>query len=176
MTQYKTKHFQKKLSLCLPSTPGCGTCPFIPWNNHFFLYKWLLIGDSFLIRDRNCLLPISKLGLFGLDLCRLCACCMSSLCELTCVSASIRHSFFDIIHPLWLLTIFVPPLSCNSLSPKRTDLMMATHLEQSVPGSLGLCICSHLLQVEAPLCVAEWAIDLRVKQNVIRSHFMVTFF
>ena len=35
--------------------------------------------------------------------------------------------------------------------------------------------CSHLLQDEASLMMAEQGTDLYVEQNVIRSHFIITF-
>lgn len=59
-----------------------------------------------------------------------------------------------------VLTLFLPPHPWGSLSAEGRDLMETSHLGLGVPRSLSLCImsgniCSHLLQKEASLMMAE---------------------
>ena len=56
--------------------------------------------------------------------------------------------------------------------PFRTECFKVSHTLYNVC----LCICSHLLQEEASLVMADQGTDLWVQQNVIGGHFIVTFF
>lgn len=89
-----------------------------------------------------------------------------------------RPCFLGVLHPNWLLQSF-----CLILGLEGRDLIEMPHFDQLFWG-LSLFIhcpiavlhlCSHLLQEEASLMMAEWDTDPWVEQNVIRSHFIAVF-
>lgn len=82
--------------------------------------------------------------------------------------SSVSMLIFFLVSAFPSSTCFPPPLLQGSLIPEGRDLMETSHLRQSVPRSLTLCtlssvglyICSHLLQEEASLRMAKQGTDL----------------
>ena len=78
-----------------------------------------------------------------------------------------QKPFLWCLPSLHALIVFLPLLPLDSLSPEGRDLKETSHLGQTVPRShfalcpaVGLCICSHLMDEEAPLVMAEKDTDL----------------
>lgn len=115
-----------------------------------FLFTWLSIRESFLVRDQSWSpLPVLSIGiLFGLDLCRFCAYCQT-LCEFVCMSALLwlENKFF-LASPIHFdLYKFPSPLSQSSLSSEDWvlhSLSFYTHCPV-----VSLCLSSDLLPEEA---------------------------
>lgn len=94
----------------------------------------------------------------GLNLTRSCACCWFLWAHpplLLCQFYYVWKALFPQSSPL-TLTLFLPPLSLDSLNPEGRSLMNAFHLELNVPRFLTLHNSSHLLQEEGSLIIAEW--------------------
>lgn len=131
-------------------------------ESDFPLWEWLF-GGSFWVGDGSsspC--PLSVPG-STLDLCRLCPCCHSLWWVHACISLVVSRG------PLFLMIPILFPLESIHLSnvwfsepwrsrfdegiPFRTDCNKIS-LSAHYP-AMGLCFCSHLLQENASLIMAE---------------------
>lgn len=121
----------------------------------------------------------------GADVCRSCECCLSLWVPMCVDSYWLSAScFFGFPHFPWFFSHTFCLLFHRVSGALKGRIWWRCLIRAECPRTscswqivcLWVPVCSHLLKEEASLMVAEQGTDLWVQQNVIRTHFIDTFF
>jgi hypothetical protein len=73
------------------------------------------------------------------------------------------------------LVVFPEPKESNLMETYCLELRVSRSLTLCLLSDVGLCLCFHFFQEEAPLMMVEQGTVLRVQQNDIKMHSIASF-